>query len=588
MQKTKTFKLLRTALLSSVFTFACSVAVAQQAPSPTTADLPLIEYDSIEHPVSARHGMVASQNALATEIGVEILEQGGNAVDAAVAVGFALAVTLPRAGNISGGGFMLAYIAEEDKYIALDYKEMAPGAAHRNMYLLPDGSVDEHAIRSTRAGFGIPGTVAAFDLAVKKYGTMTLKELVKPAIKLAKEGIRVTDDMAYSLKRSTKRLSQEPAAMKVFLDDNGVALRSGDTLIQSDLAWSLEQIAKNGADAFYKGAIAKKLVADMQANGGIVTMEDLANYKVAEREPLRGTYRGKEIIIMPPPSSGGVHILQMFNVFEHYDIESMGHNSAATIHLMSEAMRQAYADRSKHLGDPDVNDIPVEWLTSEAYAEQTIAAIPADKARLSSEVNPGTPRRPESPDTTHYSVMDKFGNVVSNTYSLNYSYGSGLMVPGTGILLNNGMDDFSAKPGSPNGYGLVGGEANAISSYKRSLSSMTPVIVAANGKPFMATGSPGGSRIITSVMQVLMNVIDHKMNLAEATHAPRIHHQWLPDKVYLEPGISPDTRAILSTMGHSIESTPFTMGSTQSVEYKDGFFYGAADPRRPGAEALGY
>jgi gamma-glutamyltranspeptidase/glutathione hydrolase len=411
---------------------------------------------------------------------------------------------------------------------------------------------------------------------------------MQPAIDLAKNGIVVTDDLAFSLTYAAKRLAKDPEASKIFFNADGQPLNAGEKLVQTDLAWSLEQIAKNGPDAFYKGKIAKRIAADMANNGGLVNQEDMANYVVAERKPITGSYRDYDLVIMPPPSSGGVHIMQMLNVFKHYDIKAMGHNTAATIHLMSEAMRQAYADRSKYLGDPDFNNIPIEWLTSDEYAAQTVAAISSDKARSSKDVNPGTVPLPESPDTTHYSVMDKFGNVVSNTYSLNYTYGSGIVAKGTGILLNNVMDDFSAKPGEPNGYGLVGGEANAIAPGKRALSSMTPAIVMKDGQPFLVTGSPGGSRIITTVMQIIMNVIDHDMNIAEATNATRIHHQWLPDQILIEPNLNLDTIRLLEAKGHKVTVSSSTMGSSQSIVYKDGYFYGAADPRRPGAAVIGF
>ncbi|MCL1076815.1 gamma-glutamyltransferase [Parashewanella spongiae] len=578
-------------LLAAVFFLTAGQVAADSkvlAKPATQSAPPLLEYSSIVHPVIARNGMVASQEVLASQVGVDILKRGGNAVDAAVGVGFALAVTLPRAGNIAGGGFMLVYLADKDKFVALDYKEMAPAAASRNMYILPDGSVDKHSVRYTRKGFGVPGTVAAFAKALKEHGTMTLAEVLQPSINLARNGIKVTDDLAFSLVYAAKRLGKDPEAKRIFFREDGKPLQAGDTLYQKDLAWSLEQIAQKGPDAFYKGEIAQRIAADMKDGGGLVTQTDMASYVVADREPVRTSYRKHDLVIMPPPSSGGVHIAQMLNVFKQFDLKSMGHNTAATIHLMSESMRQAYADRSKHLGDPDFNNIPIKWLTSNEYAKQTVAQISMDKARSSKDVNPGTAPLPESPDTTHFSVMDKFGNVVSNTYSLNYSYGSGIVAKGTGILLNNVMDDFSAKPGSPNGYGLVGGEANAIAPKKRALSSMTPAIVMKDGKPFLVTGSPGGSRIITTVMQVILNVIDHDMNIAEATHAVRVHHQWLPDQILIEPGLNKDTIELLKAKGHKVVTSKNSMGSTQSIVYKGGYFYGSADPRRPGAAAIGF
>ncbi len=581
--------------LSAVFFISAANAAGSAArskvalnPAQTRTAPPLLEYGSIVHPVIARNGMVVSQERLASRIGADILKNGGNAIDAAVAVGFALAVTLPRAGNLAGGGFMLIYLSEKDKFVALDYKEMAPAAAGRDMYVLPDGRVDKHTVRYTRKGFGVPGTVAAFAEALREHGTMSLERVLQPAIGLARNGITVTDDLAFSLVYAAERLAKDPEAKRIFFGKDGSPLKAGDILYQKDLAWSLEQIAQFGPDAFYQGEIAGRIANDMKNGGGLVTQEDMADYTVAKREPIRAGYKNHELVIMPPPSSGGVHIAQMLNVFKHYDLGATGHNSAAGIHLMSEAMRQAYADRSKHLGDPDFNRIPVQWLTSDAYARRTIARISPDKARSSEDVNPGVAPLPESPDTTHYSVMDKSGNVVSNTYSLNYSYGSGIVAKDTGILLNNVMDDFSAKPGSANGYGLIGGEANAIAPKKRALSSMTPTIVMKDGRPFLVTGSPGGSRIITAVMQVILNVIDHNMNIAQATHAVRVHHQWLPDQILVEKGLNTDTIRLLQKKGHKVVISESSMGSTQSILYKDGYFYGAADPRRPGAAAVGF
>lgn len=564
-----------------IFMQTAILAYGQQPPA-------LLEFASITHPVSAKNGMVSSQVTLASQIGVDMMKNGGNAIDAAVATGFALAVTLPRAGNIAGGGFMLIYLADKNEFVALDYKEMAPAAASRDMFVKKDGTVDTHAVRFTRKGFGVPGTVAAFAKALSDHGTMTLKEVLAPSIKAAREGIVVTEGLAGALVFAKEKLSRDPEARNIFFNADGETLKVGDMLIQSDLAWSLEQIAKHGPDAFYKGEIARLISEDMAQNGGLVTMDDMANYVVAERKPVHGSYRGHDLTIMPPPSSGGVHIIQMMNIFENFDINTMGHNSAATIHIMAEAMRQAYADRSKYLGDPDFNNIPMKWLMSKEYAQETLQKISMKKARDSKDVNPGIAPQPESPDTTHYSVIDRHGNIVSNTYSLNYSYGAGIIPKGTGILLNNVMDDFSAKPGSPNGYGLIGGEANSIAPSKRALSSMTPVIVTKDGKPFFVTGSPGGSRIITTDLQILMNVIDHNMNISAATHAPRIHHQWLPNKLYVEPGISIDTINLLKEKGHDVEQSKRTMGSTQSIMKLGDYLYGSADPRRPGAAAIGY
>ncbi|MAI91590.1 gamma-glutamyltransferase [Ponticaulis sp.] len=574
----------------SAQTVAAPATPAPVAETPAPAQsVPLLDYQSIHHPVTARNGMVVSQEELASRVGVQILEQGGNAVDAAVAVGFALAVTLPRAGNVAGGGFMMIYDAETDDYISIDYKELAPYAAFRDMYVDENGEVDLDAARREYTASGVPGTVAAFEVALENYGTMSFAEVVAPAVELARNGIEVTYDLAQSLEFAEDKLGSNAAARAIFYHEDGSYYQPGEILVQEDLAWSLEQIGQYGAAAFYEGELAEMIVADQEANGGLITMQDMADYEAELREPLRFDYRGYELVLMPPPSSGGVHIQQMFNVLDEFDLAEMGHNSAATMHIVVEAMRQAYADRSVHLGDPDFYDIPVEWLTSDEYAEETLAAIPADHARSSADVNPGVAPPPESPDTTHYSVWDSEGNVVSNTYSLNYSYGNGAVAAGTGILMNNGMDDFSAQPGQPNGYGLIGGEYNSIEPHKRSLSSMTPAMILQDGKPYVVTGSPGGSRIITTVMQVLMNVIDFDMNIAEATNAPRFHHQWYPDVVFVEPvGFSADTIRAMEAMGYVFEEAGYTMGSTQSIMRQGDFLYGAADPRRPGAMAIGY
>ena len=550
-------------------------------------DAAIISSRDIFHPVFAPHGMVATQDTTATRIGVDILKRGGNAVDAAVAVGFALAVTLPRAGNIGGGGFMLVHSAESAKTIAVDYREMAPAAASTGMYLDDNGNVDEQRARFSYLSAGVPGTVAGLTLALEKYGTMTLAEVLAPAIYLARNGITVTPQMAEALGRRQKRLAQHPATARIFLHADGSALASGEILVQSDLAWSLEKIAEQGPDAFYRGAIAEKIAADMNAHHGLITKEDLANYRALERVPVHGSYRGYEIYSMPPPSSGGVHLIQLLNILEDYPISFLGHNTANTIHVMVEAMKLAYADRSRYLGDPDYWKVPVAGLTSKAYAAELRKKISLRYATPSKNIEPGNPLPYESNETTHFSIMDSFGNVVSNTYTLNFSFGSGIVAAGTGILLNNEMDDFSAKPGVPNAYGLVGGKANAIEPGKRPLSSMTPTIVFHAGKPLLATGTPGGSRIITTTLQIIMNVIDHNMNIAAATAAPRIHHQWLPDKLRVEVGISDDTLDLLSAMGHKIE-TGNAMGSAQTVMRIEQGFLGAADPRRVGALAQGY
>ncbi|MYM63253.1 gamma-glutamyltransferase [Pseudomaricurvus sp. HS19] len=542
---------------------------------------PIIRYDSIHHPVVSDDGMVATQHRIASEVGAEILSAGGNAVDAAVAVGFALAVVLPRAGNLGGGGFMLIHLAGEGKTIALDYREMAPAAAHRDLFIGSDGEVDGEKARFSHAAAGVPGTVAGLLHAQQRYGRLPLRTVIKPAIKLADKGFPVTRDLAEKLAQAG-RLQANAESRRVYYRKDGSAYRPGELLQQPDLAWSLKQIQRHGAAAFYDGAIAEHLVAEMEANGGLITRDDLRNYQVVERQPVVGSYHGYTIASMPPPSSGGVHLVQLLNILENFPLAGMGANSAAAIHTMTEAMKWAYADRSVYLGDPDYVDVPVAELTDKAYARQIATAIDGDRALASEAIRPGAKLGYESPDTTHYSVVDSEGNAVANTYTLNFSFGSGITVPGTGILLNNEMDDFSSKPGVPNAYGLIGAEANAIAPGKRPLSSMTPTLVLQDGKPVLVTGSPGGSRIITTVLQVMVNVLDHHMNMAEAVHQPRFHHQWQPDMLFLEPGFSVDTVRLLEAKGHKLRQVS-TMGSAQSILLQNGVSYGAADPRKPDA-----
>lgn len=539
------------------------------------------------HPAFAERGMVATQEAVATRIGVDILKDGGNAIDAAVAVGFALAVTLPRAGNLGGGGFMLIHSAETGDTVALDYRETAPAASTRDMYLDAEGNVDQRKSRYSRFAAGVPGTVAGLAAALSRYGTMSLQQVIAPAIRLARDGIIVTPDLEASLESARERLLRNPAAAKIFYHSDGTPYRAGERLFQKDLAWSLGQIGAEGTRAFYQGEIAGRIVADMQKHGGPMTSKDLSGYHPVLRRPVEGTYRGYTIHSMPPPSSGGVHLVQILNMLEDFPVSFLGHNSADGIHVMAESMKLAYADRSEHLGDPAFWRVPVAGLTSKRYAARLRQQIRLDRARPSEEIKPGDPLPYESNETTHFSVMDRFGNAVSNTYTINFSYGAGIVAEGTGILLNNEMDDFSAKPGVPNAYGLVGGEANAVAPRKRPLSSMTPTIVLENGKPWLATGSPGGSRIITTTLQIIVNVIDHGMNIAAATAAPRIHHQWLPDELRVETGISVDSLDLLRARGHEIAEKN-AMGSTQTVMRVKNGFLGASDPRRTGALAAGY
>jgi gamma-glutamyltranspeptidase/glutathione hydrolase len=551
-----------------------------------TGEQPVIRYGDLTHPVFGPAGMVASQNRVAAEIGASVLSEGGTAVDAAVAVGFALAVTLPRAGNLGGGGFMLIHDAAAGETTSLDYREMAPPGATRDMFLDADGNVDNAKARFSHLSSGVPGTVAGLWAAHQRYGRLEWKRLLEPAIALAREGVTVTYDMASVLSLRQERLCANPAACRYFYKPDGAAYLPGETLRQKDLAKTLEAIAKGGRDGFYTGKVARLIAADMEANGGLIDEAALAGYEPVWREPVRGTYRGYEIVTMPPPSSGGVHVLQMLNILEPFDVEGMGAGSADSVHLLAEAMRLAFADRSKHLGDPDFYPVPVEWLTGKEYGKALAETIDMNRARPSDEVLPGVAPAPESPDTTHFAIIDASGNVVSNTYTLNLSYGSGIAVDGAGFLLNNEMDDFVAKPGVPNAFGMLGGEANAIEADKRPLSSMTPTIVFADGEPWFATGSPGGSRIITTVLQMIVNVVDHGMNIAEATAAPRMHHQWYPDVLSLEDGYSPDTIRLLEAKGHSLRTDSFTIGSLQSVALKDGVYRGASDTRRPSAGSV--
>ena len=538
-------------------------------------------------PIFAKNGMVVSQEAIASQIGVDILKRGGNAIDAAVAVGFALAVTLPRAGNIGGGGFMLVHIAKDNKTIAIDYRETAPAKAHKDIFLDEKGNAVDKLSREHGLAVGVPGTVMGMEMALKQYGTMSLQQVLAPAIVLAKEGIEVTSDLANSLAGTKNRISQWPSSRAIFYRPDGSNFEVGDTLIQPELAHSLSLISKLGSKGFYQGETAEKMVTSIQQAGGVMTLSDLANYKVVEREPIRGTYRGYEVVSMPPPSSGGVHIIEMLNVLEQFPIDQFGHNTAQTLHVMAESMKYAYADRSEFLGDPDFVDVPINNLISKDYAHQIANKIALNKTTPSSEIKPGNIEGYESPQTTHYSVVDKWGNAVSNTYTLNFSYGSGLVATGTGILLNNEMDDFSVKPGVPNGYGLIGGEANSVKGNKRPLSSMSPTIVMKDGKPFLVTGSPGGSRIINITLQIIMNVIDHQLNIAEASAAARVHHQWLPDFLWVERNLNQDTISLLEAKGHKVKVQQ-SIGSTQSIMVTEQGKYGSSDPRRAGSAAVGY
>ena len=543
---------------------------------------PLIDYGTRFIPAIASRGMVSGPEKLASEAGLAMLKKGGNAIDAAVATGFALAVTLPRAGNIAGGGFMLVHLADADEQVFIDYREMAPAAASRDMFLNEDGTVNKRKAYNSVSAAGIPGTVAGLIHALEQYGTLDLKTVMQPAIDLAENGFAVPAALHLNLRSAAKRLGRNEEANRVYLGGTGTAPAMGTLFKQPDLAATLKRVRDKGFDGFYKGKTAALIAAEMQRGGGVMNADDLASYRAIERKPVRASFRGYDIVSAPPPSSGGVHVSQILKLLEPYPIEDMGHNSAAYLHLLIESMKLAYADRSEYLGDPDRTTIPIATLTSEPYLEKRRELIKDDEATPSEIIKPGDVDDYESTETTHFSVVDQFGNVVTNTYTINFSFGSGIVVPGTGMLLNNEMDDFAAKPGFPNGYGLVQGEANAVSAGSRPLSSMTPTLVFKEGKPWVATGSPGGSRIITAVAQTLLNLMAFDMTLGMATSSPRIHHQWMPDMAMVEPGISEDTIRILEKSKHKILRSNSTIGRVNSVQIEDGWFYGYADPRRPG------
>ena len=574
----------RTLRLALAIAFCAALATA----SPAGAE-PVISDFAIARPVVAAHGMVVSQEAVASRIGVEILERGGNAVDAAVAVGFALAVTLPRAGNIGGGGFMLIHRADLGKTIAIDYRESAPALTTRDVFLDDKGEAVPAKSLVSGLGIGVPGTVAGLELAWRNYGSgrLSFADLVAPAARLAHEGVAVDDDLADSLPLGAPRLALHPASARIFLKPDGTPKTLGDRLPLDDLAATLDTIAAEGARGFYTGPVAQKMVEAVRAAGGRMSLDDLATYRAVEREPVRGTYRGHEIVSMPPPSSGGVHIVEILNILEAWPLGAQGLNSAATIHEMAEAEKLAYADRAQYLGDPDFLHVPVKGLTSKAYAAHLREGISLDHARRAADIRPGGPEPYESDQTTHFSIVDAQGDAVANTYTLNLPYGSGLVAEGTGVLLNNELDDFAAKPGAANAFGLTGGDANAPGPNKRPLSSMSPTMVFEDGKLEIVTGSPGGSRIITTVLQVILDIVDHGLNVAEAEEAPRVHDQWLPDELRIERGLSPDTIRLLEAMGHKVVLRE-AMGSANTIERRGGFWLGASDPRQRGTLAVGY
>jgi len=539
-------------------------------------------------PVRAAHGMVGSSEVHASQAGIEILKAGGNAVDAAVATGFALAVTHPEAGNLGGGGFMVIRLAS-GKETTIDYREKAPARATRDMFLDEHGNAVDERSRSGPLSCGVPGSVAGLALAEREYGRLTLAKVMAPAIALARDGFAVSRSLADSLRRAQPRLSKFPASLKAFYKDNGSPLGEGDRLVQADLARTLSLIARDGADAFYRGAVADLLAREMEASGGLITKADLAAYRPAERAPVTGTYHGYRVVSMPPPSSGGVGLLELLNILEAYPLSEYGANTARTMHLMIEAERRVYADRAEWLGDPDFFKVPVTGLISKSYAGRLRASIDVSHATPSADVRPGSPRDFEPTETTHYSVVDADGNAVSTTTTLNGGFGNAETVAGAGFLLNNEMDDFSARPNSPNAFGLLGGEANAVAPGKRMLSSMTPTIVTRDGRTVLVLGSPGGSQIITTVLQVLLDVVDFRMNVQEAVDAPRFHHQWSPDVVTIEKDrFTPDVLNALGALGHATKVvTPIGEVHAIAVDLASGERTGASDPRADGV-TLGY
>jgi gamma-glutamyltranspeptidase / glutathione hydrolase len=574
-------------LISISLIFTLLLSFIQLMPVPSSAS-------SAHVPERAKNGMVASVSEIASQVGVDILKRGGNAVDAAVAVGLALAVVWPVAGNLGGGGFMVIRLAD-GKATTIDYREMAPGAAHRNVYLDAQGNYIRGSSTFGHRAAGVPGTVAGLAYALEKYGKLKWAEVAEPAHKLAADGFPVSSQLERSLKGESKMLSLFPETKRIFLR-NGKPYEAGEIFQQPDLAGVFERMIEEGPTEFYQGETAKLIEASMRRAGNgkpWMTVEDLKNYKPIEREPLRGKYRGSEIITMGPPSSGGIALIEMLNILERYDLKSMGVGSSKAIHLMVEAMRRAFADRAHYLGDTDFVKVPVAGLISRKYADKLAQTI--DLNRASAKIDHGDPLPHESEETTHYTVVDKDGNTVSNTYTLNDSYGNKITVEGAGFLLNNEMDDFAAKPGTPNFYRLIQGEANAVAARKRPLSAMTPTIVLKNGKLWFAVGSPGGPTIINTVAQTIINVIDHGMNIQQAVDYPRVHHQWMPDEIRYEPfGLSPDTIERLKQMGHhvtlnTVNGFPRYIGDAEAVmiDGSTGARLGASDPRRDG-RSVGY
>ena len=555
--------------------FCPGAAMGQQT---TGLEQPIVRYDSIHHPVPARFGMAVSQNSIATRVGQETLARGGNAVDAAVSMAFALAVTLPRAGNLGGSGFMLAHMAAEHKTVALDYRSVAPQAASVEKYTMNDGELDWDKLTFGAMAAGVPGTVAGMHTAWQRFGTMEWKDLLQPAYLLASEGFEIGHDLASVLNMAAGVFGVHGRG-SAYLKPGGGPWVAGDRLVQADLGWSIAQIMEHGAAAFYQGELAQRILKAFEKNGGIISAQDLATYKVKEREPVSTTYRDKRVVSMPPVSSGGVTLIQMLNILESFDLQQYPQGSAKSQHLLAEVMKRAAANRRSLLGDPDFSELPVDAYVSKQLAKDMANKIDLERAASVDSIAAESLEAYESRDTTHYSVMDQYGNAVSNTYTLGYSFGSGFVAEGTGILFDNQMRNFSYRDGA--------GHPNALAPGKRMLSTMTPTIAFdADGKVFLVTGTPGGSRIINVLLQVLVNTIDYKLNIAEASDRPRIHQGWQKQDLAIETGMNPEVIGLLKGMGHVIDMQQ-TMGSTQSILWRDGVFEGSADPRRPNALALG-
>ena len=538
----------------------------------------IVRYESIHHPVKANYGMVVSQNSIATLVGQRVLARGGNAVDAAVAVGFALAVTLPRAGNLGGSGFMLVHEAAKQQTTALDYRSVAPLLASVERFQKPDGKMDWDKLTYGAMAPAVPGTVAAMHQVWQRFGSLPWKDLLAPAHKLAEDGFEVSHDLAAVLNMANEIFGfYSPAT--AYLKTTGASWKAGDLLVQKDLAWSIKQIMQHGADAFYTGKLADRIVAAFKKSGGIISHQDLASYTVKDRAPVQTSYRGKTVVSMPPVSGGGITLLQMLNILENFPMQNFGAGSADSLHIMAEVMKRAAANRRSLIGDPDFVEVPVAGYISKDLARKMAADIDAEHATDTQDIEAEPVDRYESRNTTHFSVMDRFGNAVSNTYTLGYSFGSGFVAEGTGILFDNQMRNFS--------YRSDHNHMNAMRPGKRMLSTMTPTLVLdEDGKVLLVTGTPGGSRIINVVLQILVNVIDYNMNIAEATQQPRIYQAWTSPGLAIEKGMNPEVIKLLAAMGHEIDMQQ-TMGSTQSIMWQDDMFYGAADSRRPNALAAG-